>query len=194
MLKRLAAAQGYVVFDREGKRVGAFIELADAGKQIAIREDGVLVWRRRVLPLAVVRDVIPARAAVVLNVDKSAVKTSAPELNTPVGSAESDEQETRHALIAHYASTEAGDMHRAERSRDRQPTEEATAEKRVVDRHLLFVSTPDGYQLLEREGPAPDASDYVSLPEHQRLYRVVKLAESPLPNDRTVCAYLEGAE
>jgi hypothetical protein len=57
--------------------------------------------------------------------------------------------------------------------------------------HLLFVSTSHGYQLLERRGPAPTAFEYVSVPEHDGLFQVAKLATSPLPNDRRLCAYLE---
>jgi hypothetical protein len=31
----------------------------------------------------------------------------------------------------------------------------------------------------------------VSVPEHEGLFRVVKVAASPLPNDSRVCAYVQ---
>ena len=60
----LKAAEGYAVFDPEGKRLGAFVELA-ADDRIAIRHDGVFVWRRRLCQITdVVNDIPgPARSA-----------------------------------------------------------------------------------------------------------------------------------
>src|SRR5213593_3283750 len=61
----LAAAQGYAVLGRDRKRVGIFIQLPDGdGEQIAIRRDGVLVWRRALLPLATVASVLPERRVI----------------------------------------------------------------------------------------------------------------------------------
>lgn len=200
VLERLAAAEGYAVFDRRGKRVGAFIELADtSGTQIAIREDGVLVWRRRFVPLSIVGDVIPESGAVVLNVGKRALRESTHKLDTRADRAESDEQETpsenrRNALIAHYASAKKSDVGRPAELEEGTTSNADSTDGRELDRHLLFVSTPSGYHLLERQGQAPAAWDYVSVAEHQGLFRVVKLAASPLPNDRSICAYLEQAE
>ena len=57
------------MFDAEGKRLGAFVELA-ADNRIAIRHDGVFVWRRRLLPITDVVNVIPDQRAVVLKVSK----------------------------------------------------------------------------------------------------------------------------
>jgi signal peptidase I len=57
--------------------------------------------------------------------------------------------------------------------------------------HLLFVWRPTGYQLLERLGEPPAAGTV--LDEGERLYRVAKLAGSPLPADLRPCAYLECA-
>ena len=80
----LEAAEGYAVFDAEGKRLGAFVELA-AGDRIAIRHDGVFVWRRRLLPITDVVNVIPDQRAVVLKVSKrtladtEALASQAPE-------------------------------------------------------------------------------------------------------------------
>ena len=57
--------------------------------------------------------------------------------------------------------------------------------------HLLFVPTYQGYLLLERGGSAPALGEVLELPDtpSARLI-VVKLALSPLPQDRRVCAYL----
>jgi hypothetical protein len=172
------------VFDRRRRRVGTFIELADAGGEgIAIRHDGVFLWRRRVLPFATVEAVFPECGAVVLNVDRRTLKgmNAAP---TPVGttpSADEDEcsDEEWHARIAGYVSAGASDS-------DAGGSAASTAHA-----HLLFVSTSHGYQLLERPGPPPAALDCVRVPEHDGLFRVAKLAPSPLPNDRRMCAYLE---
>lgn len=59
----------------------------------------------------------------------------------------------------------------------------------AVDGHLLFVWSPSGYQLVEREGEAPGVGDEI---EHDgRQQRVSKLGPSPLPGDGRVCAYLQ---
>jgi hypothetical protein len=167
VLSRLASARGYTVFDRRRRRVGTFIELAGAsGEGIAIRHDGVFLWRRRVLPFAMVAAVLPEHGAVVLNVDRRTLKdtNAAP---TPVDSTPS-----------------AG-----ESDGDASGSAESTAHG-----HLLFVSLSHGYELLERQGPPPAALEYVSVPGHDVLFRVAKRATSPLPNDRRVCAYIEQTE
>jgi hypothetical protein len=57
--------------------------------------------------------------------------------------------------------------------------------------HLLFVPTHQGYLLLRRSGPAPALGEVLSLPEIPGARLVVtKVALSPLPRDRRVCAYL----
>jgi hypothetical protein len=184
VLSCLASAGGYTVFDRRRRRVGTFIEVAGAGGEgIAIRHDGVFLWRRRVLPFATVEAVFPERGAVVLNVDRRTLKgtNAAPTPVGPTPSADEDEcsDEEWHARIARSAAAGASDS-------DAGGCAESTAHA-----HLLFVSTSHGYQLLERRGPAPAALEYVTVPEHDGLFRVVKLATSPLPDDRRVCAYLE---
>jgi hypothetical protein len=172
------------VFDRRRRRVGTFIELAGAGGEgIAIRHDGVFLWRRRVLPIATVGAVFPEYGAVVLNVDRRTLKgtTVAP---TPVGTTPSraeDEcsDEDRPARIARGVAAGEGD------------SEAGGSGESTAQAHLLFVSSSHGYLLLERRGRAPGAFEYVSVPEHGGLFQVAKLATSPLPNDRRLCAYLE---
>jgi signal peptidase len=55
--------------------------------------------------------------------------------------------------------------------------------------HLRFVWSPAGYQLVGHHGDPPAAG--ALLTERQRLYRVSKVAGSPLPGDSRPCAYLE---
>ena len=55
--------------------------------------------------------------------------------------------------------------------------------------YLLFVSKPTGYELREREGEPPAVGEVVD--EDGGRLRVSKLAPSPLPGDRRLCAYLQ---
>jgi hypothetical protein len=57
-------------------------------------------------------------------------------------------------------------------------------------RHLLFAPGKDGYELLDRDGPAPALGELVTL-EPGRQLRVVRIGPSPLPGERVRCAYLE---
>jgi hypothetical protein len=57
--------------------------------------------------------------------------------------------------------------------------------------HLLFVPTYHGYLLLQRNGTAPALGEVLELPDTPGARLIVaKLALSPLPQDRRVCAYL----
>lgn len=62
------------------------------------------------------------------------------------------------------------------------------------DKHLLFVSKPTGYELVEREGEPPAVGSEVELDEGAGARFVVsKIAPSPLPQDQRPCAYLQPA-
>ena len=54
--------------------------------------------------------------------------------------------------------------------------------------HLLFVWTPAGYELVERDGELPGVGDEVEV--NERRGRVTKIGPSPLPGDSRRCAYL----
>ena len=54
--------------------------------------------------------------------------------------------------------------------------------------YLLFVWTPNGYELREQQGELPEPGAEIEVGE-QRL-RVTKIAPSPLPGDTRLCAYL----
>ncbi len=56
--------------------------------------------------------------------------------------------------------------------------------------HLIFVWTPTGYVLHEREGEPPPVGSDVEVDE--RRQRVSKIGPSPLPGDDRPCAYLQG--
>ena len=55
-------------------------------------------------------------------------------------------------------------------------------------KHLLFVWTPGGYELVERDGGPPEVGAEVEVAD--RRERVTKVGPSPLPGDRRRCAYL----
>jgi hypothetical protein len=62
----------------------------------------------------------------------------------------------------------------------------------MAAKHILFVSRPTGYGLVEREGDPPAPGTLVDLDENGARFEVVKIAPSPLPQDDRLCAYLQG--
>lgn len=62
----------------------------------------------------------------------------------------------------------------------------------MADTHLLFVTKPSGYELVERAGDPPAPGSEVELEEGIR-FTVSKLGPSPLPDDARPCAYLQTA-
>jgi hypothetical protein len=215
----LATARGYAVFDREGTRMGAFIELAGApSDRIAIRQEGFFVWRRRLLPITTVAKVVPDKRAVVLTVEgRSFAGSGTPSASVPgtSGIAEEDPRSNgdwRDRLERYVGPVEAqpahadlsrGAEHEAPPNADEgghpvtpaadQP-EPDRRDQRTADRHLLFVSTSGGYSLVEREGPPPSVGHSIELPEQPVSFLVTKLGPSPLPNDPRICAYLDPIE
>jgi hypothetical protein len=63
----------------------------------------------------------------------------------------------------------------------------------MAGKHILFVSRPTGYELVEREGDPPAPGTLVDPDENGARFEVVKIAPSPLPQDDRPCAYLQGA-
>jgi hypothetical protein len=55
--------------------------------------------------------------------------------------------------------------------------------------HVLFVWTPGGYELHEREGEPP--AEGTEIEETSVRFTVTKVAPSPLPGDDRRCAYLQ---
>ena len=58
----------------------------------------------------------------------------------------------------------------------------------MVERYLLFVWAPTGYELREQDGDPPALGAEVE--QDGQLMRVSKVAPSPLPGDDRPCAYL----
>ena len=54
--------------------------------------------------------------------------------------------------------------------------------------YLVFVWSPNGYTLHERHGEPPSPGAEVE--DGDGRFRVAKIATSPLPGDRRLCAYL----
>jgi hypothetical protein len=154
MLARLRAprpaSRGVRDRDRDAVRVG--------GNTEHLLED--LSPRARLVPPLPVAEVDRSRRAIVLPLEKNALRDAA---------------ERRSLEGAELASSGA-----------EQTTEGANA----GEGHLLFVPTNAGYELVERNGPAPPDGDPVQLPEQPASFRVAKLGASPLPHDARVCAYL----
>ena len=58
------------------------------------------------------------------------------------------------------------------------------------DGYLVFVWTPRGYELRERDGDPPAVGSEIE--ENGTTLVVAKLGPSPLPGDDRPCAYLAG--
>ena len=202
--------------------MGVFIKLAGpGGERIAIRHDGVLLWRRRLLPITTVASVFPEQRAVVLNLDRRTLGSTmaVPDAvaATPLsaeegadfsgewqeriaryvspGKSEADQASADRADAASKPSAESAGLERPVMGAARQPTPEPTqSDQRSAARHLLFVSSSRGYALVELEGPPPPLGQDIEVPEHPGSFLVAKLGPSPLPNDPRICAYLEQTE
>jgi hypothetical protein len=61
----------------------------------------------------------------------------------------------------------------------------------MADKHLLFVTKPSGYELVERDGDPPAPGEAVEVEDTS--YTVTKVGPSPLPQDERACAYLQAA-
>jgi hypothetical protein len=55
--------------------------------------------------------------------------------------------------------------------------------------YVIFISTPNGYEVREREGEPPSVGAEVE--EQSGRFTVAKVAGSPLPGDVRRCAYLQ---
>lgn len=75
----------------------------------------------------------------------------------------------------------------APRFEQRLPGDEGSADEETD--HICVFATTDGYDLVERLGAAPRVGSVLELDEGQ-YGEVVKVARSPLPQDRRRCAYL----
>ena len=62
----------------------------------------------------------------------------------------------------------------------------------AADGWVAFVHAPDGYRLLQRDGPPPDRGAALELDDG--VFVVLRLGPSPLPGDRRRCAFVERQE
>jgi hypothetical protein len=62
----------------------------------------------------------------------------------------------------------------------------------TADGYLLFVPSPQGYRLEEREGDTPKQGATVEVGERGR-FLVTRVGPSPYPQDARSCAYLVSA-
>jgi hypothetical protein len=109
---------------------------------------------------------------------QSAREASLAQLRTAKG-----ELAARDARL-HELSTEL-DAARAQLAQaDAQTTEHAPP----PSGHLLFFQGADGYEIVERPGPPPEAGDLIDVGGESKL--VVLVAVTPIPGARVLCAYL----
>jgi hypothetical protein len=196
----LATAQQYAVLEPRGKRIGAFIGLVTGAEGFAIRHDGIFLWRRRVLPITMVAKVLPEQRAVVLKVDQRALEQTNTGPTSVAGTSSSGDEDAPvdgawQERIARYVAVSNGGGDDKDGEDGERPIEaKQRSDSQADERHLLFVSTTRGYALVERDGPPPAAFRDVTVPGHEGLFRVIKVAASPLPNDSRVCAYVQQIE
>jgi hypothetical protein len=198
-------AAGFVVYGSDGRRIGKVIELV-AGEEgradsLAVRHKRILVWRRRTVPVAAVATIDIERQTMTLLVDSKSIER-AHELRT-----EQIREGWVADRIAHYAEPSGLDADvptvDADVARDGDkpvtaPSEDdltSTSADVVRDatpgQHVLFAPTAAGYLLIERTGTPPLPAATVELSDPPGRFEVVKLAQSPLPDDRRLCAYLD---
>jgi hypothetical protein len=200
-VERLTAAEGAAVYDARGKRLGMFIEPVEGGSEVAIRHDGVFVWRRRVLPASMVAAVRPEHGtpgAVVLNVDEKTLDDWITQTTRGLDHAD----ETRTPAEDHLPSADEGGVlddeltsrlavYVAARDKPDEDVRPSALSDGFAERYLLFIPTPRGYQIVEQDGRVPAILDDVSLPGDETGFCVIKVGRSPLPRDGRPCAYLE---
>lgn len=72
------------------------------------------------------------------------------------------------------------------------PESEPAAALPPLQGHVLFVATPNGYLLLQRDGSPPERGRVLEL--DGGAFLVLRLGASPLPGDRRRCAFVERQE
>jgi hypothetical protein len=200
----LEDAAGYVVYGSDGRRLGKVIELVTGGEErgdsVAIRRDRIFLWRRRTVPVAAVAGIDPQERTVTLLLDSTGIER-AHERHT-----EEIRQGSVADLIAHYADAPtpeaaayaldadaAGSGHIPVSAPSGDDSTSASAEPvaEAAGQHVLFAPTAAGYLLIERDGSPPPPAGTLELSDPPGRFQVVKLAQSPLPDDPRLCAYLD---
>jgi hypothetical protein len=188
LLTELSNSNGYAVFDRRGRPIGLFIGVVSP-TEVAIRLDGAFLWRRRTVAVEAVASVASRERAIVLGIDRAELangekhKHVAPRDPAADQTPAPDWEKSLRPYISSEREVPAAESVRAD-------GEQAIAQSEGEDEHLLFVGTANGYEIVARPGGAPQLLQVVSLGD-DALFRVTKVAPSPLPNDARRCAYVE---
>jgi hypothetical protein len=183
----VGAAAGYALFDLRGRRIGSVIELVDdpesGGPRLAIRRDGVFLWRRRLLPLEAIETVDAERRFVVVDEDREAAGGAAAR--------EATNDNLLRRLDAYKRPENVTNDEGAARGLDEEEPSVPLPTPAASNRYLQFVSTPNGYRLEEQDGQPPEVGTGISGVDLPEPHIVVKVGPSPLPHDRRVCVFLE---
>ena len=106
-----------------------------------------------------------------------------------------DRDDPGRRLDARFADWDARlDRLDAQRSPEAEPEVEAEVEvtqQPAPGGHVLFVPSPSGYELVERDGTTPSTGEKIALDGREGSYAVTRVVRSPLPDDRRRCAVLE---
>jgi hypothetical protein len=190
----LARAGGHDVVDQNGRRLGSVIGVVRDPEtdveQLAIRDEGKFFWRRRLVPLEAVTGLETKKRRVVLSLDREALRH---------GEATPKDEEVPPWEEPSVLERIGSYVERADRAAtDSEPPEVDEDDGRggggdVPSRHLLFVSSSEGYALVEREGAPPAVGSRVEEPDLGGSLLVVKVGSSPLPMDDRPCGFLERA-
>lgn len=106
------------------------------------------------------------------------------------GERETDQANHDHADAARKSSVESTAPERPLPAPAPEPPEHVDSAANSAPCHLVFISDPRGYALVELDGPPPALGEDIALPEQPGFFQVAKLGRSPLPNDPRICAYL----
>jgi len=71
----------------------------------------------------------------------------------------------------------------------REPLQLLVGAPQAVTGHVLFISAPTGFSIVERDDEPPSPDELLHL--EGSVYRVVSVRRSPLPGDRRPCLVLE---
>jgi hypothetical protein len=106
------------------------------------------------------------------------------------GGRETDHANHDQANAARKSSVEGTAPTRPLRAPTPEPPEHVDSTENSAPCHVVFISSPRGYALVELDGPAPALGENIELPEQPGSFQVAKLGPSPLPRDPRICAYL----
>jgi hypothetical protein len=106
------------------------------------------------------------------------------------GERETDRANDYHADAARTSSVGSTEPERPLPAPTPEPPKHVHSGENSAPRHLVFISSPRGYALVQLNGPPPAPGEDIVLPEQPGSFQVAKLGPSPLPNDPRICAYL----